>query len=671
MTTFQNNSFKKQWSKVETALKDFKNNNVLPLTVSTGNGEKVITFDSLQEQIENYKQQKFTIAVCGQVKAGKSTLLNSLFFGDDILPIFDTPMTAKLTFIEYKEGKPGFKAEFYSKDEWEEVKKVMKENGDKQLDARLQVCAEKYGVREGNTIGIAPKHVDDLKQLDQYVSVPMPGKKTGNDCCGKYTPFVKQVFIHLPAENLKDVRIVDTPGLNDSNTINSQETEKWVKNAHAVVYVLQVTGCHDYDVEFFQRYFPGSAAEARLFVQNQIDTHPEDWQSVVNQLHENGKKKEYEELGLFGPKETICSYSALIALANAKKAKNKQLTGEQQFAIENFEGDDFNPDPNELAETLEKKLYASEAGKIRIVRAMGEFITLLRQKQQEVSNQIQNKKNEIKACSLDDEKLSGKIKNLNEFCRKVDDKNKRVKFECDQEFERVVMSPIHNELNEAINDLTRKLHMKIDGMSTINEIKNRLPGVFCNEAHIKFEELRDKFVSAPGRIFELLDRKKEEIRELASALLILDDFPSQDYLGDFASKELAEKLDKFYNIEKILTSKISWTSFFLSMENVKNKAKNIVNDTLQGFRHDVEAICSDLKDASTKQVFEFSSNMMQWAKGHKDSLEIIKNNKQDMEQKKKDLENTLSELEKEKPKWEKMEKDYQQRANELEIYEAE
>ena len=108
-----------------------------------------------------------------------------------------------------------------------------------------------------------------------------------------------------------------------------------------------------------------------------------------------------------------------------------------------------------------------------------------------------------------------------------------------------------------------------------------------------------------------------------------------------------------------------------TVENVKNKAKKIVDDILQGFRQDVEAICSELKAASQTQVFEFSTNMMKWAKGHKDSLEIIKNNKQDMEQKKKDFENTLSELEKEKPKWEKMEKDYQQRANELEIYEAE
>ena len=46
--------------------------------------------------------QTLQIGIVGQVKAGKSSFLNSLFFnGEDVLPKASTPMTAGLTIIEY------------------------------------------------------------------------------------------------------------------------------------------------------------------------------------------------------------------------------------------------------------------------------------------------------------------------------------------------------------------------------------------------------------------------------------------------------------------------------------------------------------------------------------------------------------------------------------------
>ena len=71
--------------------------------------------------------EKFTIAVCGVVKAGKSTFLNSLLFGRDILPAFDTPMTAKLTFIEYTDKANYATITFYSKEEWAQLNNDLKE----------------------------------------------------------------------------------------------------------------------------------------------------------------------------------------------------------------------------------------------------------------------------------------------------------------------------------------------------------------------------------------------------------------------------------------------------------------------------------------------------------------------------------------------------------------
>ena len=81
-----------------------------------------ITERSVEEKKESLKNERFYVSVCGQMKAGKSTLLNALLFEKSILPVDDTVMTAKITLIEYRETE-GIFVSFYSSNEWEEYKK--------------------------------------------------------------------------------------------------------------------------------------------------------------------------------------------------------------------------------------------------------------------------------------------------------------------------------------------------------------------------------------------------------------------------------------------------------------------------------------------------------------------------------------------------------------------
>ena len=50
------------------------------------------------------------LGVVGAVRTGKSTFINSFLFGRRVLPAFDTPWSAKLTFVEYTDKKPYFEA---------------------------------------------------------------------------------------------------------------------------------------------------------------------------------------------------------------------------------------------------------------------------------------------------------------------------------------------------------------------------------------------------------------------------------------------------------------------------------------------------------------------------------------------------------------------------------
>ena len=83
--------------------------------------------DELRQYFSDFKEGGETllkessflqIGVVGQVKAGKSSFLNSLFFdGESVLPKASTPMTAGLTVLEYSD-RNYFEVEYYAQEDW-------------------------------------------------------------------------------------------------------------------------------------------------------------------------------------------------------------------------------------------------------------------------------------------------------------------------------------------------------------------------------------------------------------------------------------------------------------------------------------------------------------------------------------------------------------------------
>ncbi|HIV04049.1 MAG TPA: dynamin family protein [Candidatus Spyradosoma merdigallinarum] len=377
--------------------------------------DTTITEEGLRNEITTLLNEPYTVAVCGVVKAGKSSLLNALIFGDTVLPSFDTPLTAKLTFIEYtEEQNPYFEVTFYDRNEWNEIRGRYSEKELQALDKRVEQCA-KRGARLSAYV-LPERHetvrVDDLRKLDEYVTDPNSGK-------GTYTPFVKSVTVRLHNESIKAIRVVDTPGLNDSNVINSIETANWVSKAHAVIYVLKVRGAAAADVEFFQSYFPSTAADARIFVQNQIDTEPEGYKAAKASIKRYGNEERYKKMGLFGQNETICSYSALGVLLKAKTDRGEELTEEEAGYWEDFQYQEITEfDPDCLAETLSKKLYARE-GHVRINRIRGLLTDAYRKAVIVCSEQRVKAELKVKDSQRSIEECDKEIKSYKKFQNKL------------------------------------------------------------------------------------------------------------------------------------------------------------------------------------------------------------------------------------------------------------
>ena len=193
------------------------------------------------------------IGIVGQVKSGKSSLLNALLFGGrSILPKAATPMTAALTSLSYGET-PLAEVEFFTQDDLEDIKN-RDEEYNRQLDRRYRQTIEeeeKKEIRSRKSIeerarSKAEREMSDKLDLlsahDQYTKMNDTGLSIRNlgksavlefekisdlssqlddyvGAEGKYMPFTKSVNIRIPQENLKDIENCRYSGYQRSGSV--------------------------------------------------------------------------------------------------------------------------------------------------------------------------------------------------------------------------------------------------------------------------------------------------------------------------------------------------------------------------------------------------------------------------------------------------------------------
>ncbi|GAA8673797.1 hypothetical protein HpBT337_10900 [Helicobacter pylori] len=277
------------------------------------------------------------VGIIGHVKAGKSSLLNALIFeGKDVLPKAATPMTASLTILKYAQNLSA-KAQFYNEKDMEELKrdheryeKKFKEivsEEIKKLEEKQQGLLNKAkGVMGG--IGkafsrnksneeapkerilsdeeirekaqkIAKNELDKDEKLtashDQYERMKKSGLINPKDLEtriqadsleelnqklyqfvgkeGKFKPYTKAVQISLNNPNLKDLEIIDTPGVNDPIVSREQHTKDLLKECD-VVFVIIPSGkfLTDSDMDLFDRVSNKEGIQRVYFVASQADS---------------------------------------------------------------------------------------------------------------------------------------------------------------------------------------------------------------------------------------------------------------------------------------------------------------------------------------------------------------------------------------------------------------
>ena len=214
------------------------------------------------------------LGIIGQVKSGKSSLLNLLLFdGQEVLPKAATPMTASLTHI-VKGDRDEIEVEYYSHKDWQEIKHHANEYQKQKATSEpaefmraSHELVEMVGKRRlkvdpylGKT-EVLPASIGELNgKLSQLV---------GSE--GKMTPLVKSVTIQC-SQGLPAIDIVDTPGINDPIASRCRETDNLLKRCDAVLLLSLASQFMDStDADFFHNRVPAEGIRRRLLIGSKFD----------------------------------------------------------------------------------------------------------------------------------------------------------------------------------------------------------------------------------------------------------------------------------------------------------------------------------------------------------------------------------------------------------------
>ncbi len=276
------------------------------------------------------------VGIIGRVKAGKSSLLNALIFeGKEVLPKAATPMTASLTILKYAQNLSA-EVEFYSQKDILEIKneharyekefqrivdEKVKEQKEKQslanrakeefknLGKSLSIkksggeapkervlsdeeILEKARKIAKNTLNEDTRLVSSHDQFERMEKSGLTNTETLDPriqansleelnqkllqfvgANGKFMPYTKAVQISLNNPNLKDLEVIDTPGVNDPIVSREERTKALLKDCD-VVFIISPSGqfLTDSDMSLFDRVSNKEGLQEIYFVASQTDS---------------------------------------------------------------------------------------------------------------------------------------------------------------------------------------------------------------------------------------------------------------------------------------------------------------------------------------------------------------------------------------------------------------
>lgn len=516
--------------------------------------------------ISKLQNDILTIGVIGQMKAGKSTFLNSFVFGDTVLPAATTPMTAALSVVTWGE-KEQIEAEFYTSEEWQEQLATAQINaeeiGDEAKKAKIQAAQEL--VEKSKQLGcslnglLGKKQTDTLTNLIDYVGAN-----------GRYVSITKQVTIYCPLDYLRGVRIVDTPGFNDPIVSREERTKEFLKQADVVLLMLyagqpfsavdrnilfkQVGGCgigkvligiNKYDIP----YSSGESEEQiRAYVKSEIDKAAQ----TMGDEQLNDILRDTEPIPLSAEMALVSQLPMSRVQSNDvyKKAwerakENFEVTSQQELRQRSH--------IDELIEAI-RQMIEREKSTILFRKPLNAILARGNNLKTDLEEQILKTKNEIELLQTPDDELEECERQLERINRKMNRKIDAMGDDLNEVFQEIVRKG-SNDMEDAVDGCCNKMHSVVDawglfasGDKLLADLERnekflysrtlkRIAGEVNSAAKLKVKAKLDKFFVDAEDVLCKIEFDDFEPRDFVKGVSKKFDFSSNDSLFSFTDDD--------------------------------------------------------------------------------------------------------------------------------------
>jgi signal recognition particle receptor subunit beta len=214
----------------------------------------------LQEARRQIEQRACRIAVIGQIKAGKTTFINTLIGQPGLLPTDINPWTAVVSALHFGTGRtpPEHAAVFqlFSVDEWKQIAKGggrLRELTERLvpgfqpdlLRAQLEVMRgrseRRLGTKFEKLLGQSHRFKEITPELlADYISAGDPNLESGAEGERRnYSDITRSADLHFDDSPFAfPITLIDTPGTNDPFLVRDEITRRSLENPDIYVFVL-------------------------------------------------------------------------------------------------------------------------------------------------------------------------------------------------------------------------------------------------------------------------------------------------------------------------------------------------------------------------------------------------------------------------------------------------
>lgn len=248
--------------------------------------------EPIERVLEKIRAFELSVSIIGQVKAGKSTLLNALVDQTDLLPSDVNPCTSVITSLHlnnrHRPSNTRTLFRFFDQDEWDRLIATGGRLGEMAERAGFETEADeirsqiadmretteaRLGDEFNELIGSSRAYPDiDPEIINRYIRYSDPSESGESRTDGVYADITKSADLYLDVDGLpRGLCLRDTPGVNDTFMMREQITLNSISDSRVCVVVLSAhQALSNMDMALLRIMCAVEAREVLIFV-NRID----------------------------------------------------------------------------------------------------------------------------------------------------------------------------------------------------------------------------------------------------------------------------------------------------------------------------------------------------------------------------------------------------------------